>query len=114
MLVLRPFAYSRLHHKGGAARATLSTLGVLLFIAFPVLIAGVCCLAPEMVKKSRVTRVCFTLLGAFVFTLSMSIFASMPWVGFDFMMSVLGVLSLPIGALMVSYGIRPNSLLFAD
>lgn len=86
----------------------LTAFGVLLFVAFPIAIACVGLVAPEMVKKSRATRIGFILYGAFVFTLSLLMFLTMASEGFNAALTTLGVVLLPMGMVMLVYGLRPG------
>jgi len=87
---------------------SFTTLGVLLFVALPTGVAGVCCLAPEIVKKSLASRICFTLFGGFAFAFSVLIFASMLGEGFNLALATLAVTLFSFGSTMVIYGVRPR------
>jgi len=87
---------------------SLTTLGVLLFLALPTGVAAVCCVAPEIVKKSLVSRIGFTLFGGFAFALSVLVFASMLGEGFSLALAALAVILFSFGSTMVIYGVRPR------
>jgi hypothetical protein len=92
----------------------LSTFGVLLSVALPITVTGVGFLAPEIVKKSRVTRAGFTAFGAFILALSVLMLISMLTEGLSLLPVVLGIILFPVGSVMVLYGLRPKMLLFSD
>ena len=87
---------------------SLTTLGVLLFLALPTGVAAVCCIAPEIVRKSLASRIGFTLFGGFAFALSVVIFASMLGEGFNLALALLAVTLFSFGSTMVIYGVRPR------
>ena len=92
----------------------LTAFGVILFIAFPMVVTAVGCLAPELVKRSIVSRVVVVLFGGFVFALSLLMLASMATEGLYLLPYVSGVLMLPSGILMTLFGLRPGLYLFSD
>jgi len=87
---------------------SFTTMGVLLLVGLPTAVACVCCLAPEIVRRSLALRFGFTLFGGFVFTLSVVIFASMMGQGFNLVLATLAVVLFSFGSTMVVYGARPR------
>ena len=85
--------------------SSLSTFGVLLFLALPIAIGGLGLLGSEIVKKSKVTRAGFIIFGAFVFALAalVALFSTPFNLGLALLFG--GVLA-PIGGLMVLYGLH--------
>jgi len=82
----------------------LSAFGVLLFLALPIMVAGLGLLGPEIVK-SKVTKVGFVVFGAFIFALSalVALFSTPFNLGLALLFG--GVLA-PIGGLIVLYGLH--------
>jgi len=80
----------------------LSSFGVLITYAFPLLVASVGLLGPEIVRISRVTRSAFAAFGAFVF--AMSILFVFSGTG---SLVMLAIVLLPGGGVMFAYGVNP-------
>ncbi|MDV3278541.1 MAG: hypothetical protein LYZ69_08805 [Nitrososphaerales archaeon] len=86
----------------------LTSFGVLLLVAFPITVACVGLLAPEIIRKSRVMRIGFVGLGAVVFVLHALFFLSMISEGFNLTVALLGAVLAATGGTMVLYGLRPG------
>ena len=81
----------------------LTTFGVLITYAFPLIVACVGLLGPEIVRLSRVTRIGFAAFGAFVFAMSvLFVLSTIPT------LVLLGIALVPTGGVMFAYGLRPR------
>jgi len=81
----------------------LTTFGVLITYAFPLVVACVGLLGPEIVRLSKVTRIGFAAFGAFVFAMSVPfILSSIPT------LQLLGIALVPTGGVMFAYALRPG------
>lgn len=88
----------------------LTAFGVLLTVVLPLVLACVGLLAPELVKRSQMSRAGLIFLGAFLAILeSLSLF-SMVSGGFYPPLGVLGIALLVMGVAMVIYGMHPWAL----
>jgi hypothetical protein len=80
----------------------LTTFGVLLTYAFPLIVACVGLLGPKIVRLSKVTRIGFATFGAFVFAMSilfvLSTIPTLVW---------LAIALLPAGGVMFAYSVNP-------
>ena len=78
----------------------LTTFGVLITYAFPLVVACVGLLGPEIVRLSKVTRIGFAAFGAFVFAMSilfvLSTIPTLVW---------LAIALVPTGGVMFAYGV---------
>ncbi|MBI3859204.1 MAG: hypothetical protein HY296_03045 [Thaumarchaeota archaeon] len=80
---------------------SLTSFGVLLTLAFPLIVACAVLLAPEIVKVSKIARVGFVMFGAFVVSLStLFLFSMIPT------LDLLGIALAPTGVWMLVYGLR--------
>ena len=86
----------------------LTTGGVLLFVAFPMVVASIGLVAPEIVKKSLAARIAFTFFGGIVLALSLLMVVSILSEGFNSILAAFAVVLFPLGSLMVIYGLRPR------
>jgi len=89
---------------------TFTTLGVLMLVALPLVVASVGCMAPEIVKKSVVTRAGLEAFGGIIFMLSALVFTSMLSYSFNSYLAVYGAYLFSAGSLMFIYGVRPAVL----
>jgi hypothetical protein len=84
---------------------TLTGFGALLAIVYPIAVGCVGMFGPEIVKWSRLSRVVFAGLGAFVFGFSSLILVSeQPLLNPVFILE--GAWLVPVGGLMIAYGMR--------
>ena len=87
----------------------LSSFFIVLNIAIPVAAAGVCLLAPEMVRWSRFTRIGFTIFASLVLLSSAVACLSMPTgLDFELWMDVAASALVMLGSGMLLYGLRPS------
>jgi hypothetical protein len=78
---------------------SLTTWGVLITFAFPLVITTVDLVAPEIVRASKLASYAFAALGGFTVIISVLFIVSMIST-----LAVLGMLLSPVGVLMVIYG----------
>lgn len=88
----------------------LTAYGVLLFVALPFFIGGIGLLAPEITRKSKLTRIGFTIFGAFVLILSVLMLFTMWSEGFNLALATLAITLFPAGFVMTIYGTRRRIL----
>jgi len=92
------------------AVGSLTSFGVLLFFALPLVAASIGLLAPEVIRESRARRVGLTVFGAFVFVFSVFLLVSTipaiaslgPAIGLSCLILIWE------GGAMAFYGIRPR------
>jgi len=81
----------------------LTTFGVLITYAFPLIVACVGLLGPEIVRLSKVTRIGFAAFGAFVFAMSiLFVLSTIPTLAW------LAIALVPTGGVMFAYSIDPR------
>ncbi len=86
----------------GGPQNTLTAFGALISVVVPLIAACAGLLAPEIVRRSRVTRIGFVVFGAFVFAFSTLMVISMTPV-----VALPGLVLVWEGGLIAIYGLRP-------
>ena len=82
---------------------TLTAFGALLAVVLPIVVCCVGLFSREIVKLSRVSRISFTVFGAFVFAFwSLIVATEQPFLNPVFLLE--GIWMIPVGAMMVAYG----------